>query len=189
MSLRTTLRTPRSHRPGRRAAAAAAAAVLALGLTACSDDSDDGADGTDSSEDSAVEENASDADGSEETGPLAAEPTDGLTDGDTINVTLTGLDTDQGYYLGICSAEDAAGGPPSCTGSRDDSAWIAADDEHRATDHYNAEGDAEVELSVHSTNEDHTLNCAGDDECVLKLFGDHEAGFDNVAELPLTFAD
>ena len=187
-----------SSRTGRRTAAVAAAAVLALGLTACSDSSEDSSDSSTSAETTesaggsaaaTPAENSSDASGSEENGPLSAEPTEGLADGDVINVTLTGLDTAQGYYLGICSAEDTAGGPPNCTGARDDSAWIAGDDEQRATDHFNAEGDARVELSVKATNEDHSLNCAGDDKCVLKLFGDHKAGFGNVAEVPVTFAD
>ncbi|HIW90629.1 MAG TPA: thiamine biosynthesis protein [Candidatus Corynebacterium avicola] len=177
----------------RRASALAAAAVLTLGVAACGDDDDsDGDDADDTAveqpaDDSEDADAADDSEGAEGADGLSADKTDDLSDGDTITVTLSDLDTEQGYYLGICAAEGAAGGPPSCTGARDDSAWVAAEDEQRATDHYDAEGNAEVELNVASTSEDGSLDCTTD-ECVLKLFGDHQAGFGDVADLPVTFA-
>lgn len=195
MALRLT-RPTGSARPVRRAAALTAAAVLTLGVAACSDDDSDS---DDTADDTAVEQtddaddtesddaDDTEADGAgEESDELSADKTDGLSDGDTITVNLTDLDTDQGYYLGICGAEGEAGGPPTCTGARDDSAWITAEGEEGATDHFDAEGNAEVELSAKATSEDGALDCTTDD-CVLKLFGDHKSGFGDVAEIPVTF--
>lgn len=184
MSIRLA-RTTGTARPVRRAAALAAAAVLTLGVAACGDDDDSDDDAAD---DTAVEQPADD-DGDDvgDVDGMSAEKTDDLADGDTITVTLTDLDTDQGYYLGICAAEGAAGGPPTCTGGREDSAWIAAEGEERATDHFDAEGNAEVELDVKATSEDGSLDCTTD-SCVVKLFGDHQSGFGDVAELPVSFA-
>lgn len=194
MSIRLT-RTTGTARPVRRAAALAAAAVLTLGVAACGDDDDSDDDAAD---DTAVEQpadddadEADDTDDGDDVGDvdgMSADKTDDLADGDTITVTLTDLDTDQGYYLGICAAEGAAGGPPTCTGGREDSAWIAAEGEERATDHFDAEGNAEVELDVKATSEDGSLDCTTD-SCVVKLFGDHQSGFGDVAELPVSFAN
>ncbi len=197
MSIRLT-RTTGTARPVRRAAALAAAAVLTLGVAACGDDDDSDDDAAD---DTAVEQPADDdADEADDTDDgdddgddvgdvdgMSADKTDDLADGDTITVTLTDLDTDQGYYLGICAAEGAAGGPPTCTGGHEDSAWIAAEGEERATDHFDAEGNTEVELDVKATSEDGSLDCTTD-SCVVKLFGDHQSGFGDVAELPVSFA-
>lgn len=199
-----TLRSPLV----RRAAAVAAAAVLSLGLAACSDDESpedaneraaQAAEEALSELNQEVEEDAADsADGSAEETPandpgepqITADKTQDLADGDTITVTVRGLDVEGGYYVGICKAgtgADAAGegGAPDCTGDREDSKWITAEGSDRGTDHVDADGDAEVELTVSEQGD--AVDCSTD-KCVLKIFGDHTNGFREVGEAPVSFA-
>lgn len=199
-----TLRSPLV----RRSAAVAAAAVLSLGLAACSDDESpedaneraaQAAEEALSELNQEVEEDAADsADGSAEETPandpgepqITADKTQDLADGDTITVTVRGLDVEGGYYVGICKAgtgADAAGegGAPDCTGDREDSKWITAEGSDRGTDHVDADGDAEVELTVSEQGD--AVDCSTD-KCVLKVFGDHTNGFREVGEAPVSFA-
>lgn len=199
-----TLRSPLV----RRAAAVAAAAVLSLGLAACSDDESpedaneraaQAAEEALSELNQEVEEDAADsADSSAEETPandpgepqITADKTQDLADGDTITVTVRGLDVEGGYYVGICKAgtgADAAGegGAPDCTGDREDSKWITAEGSDRGTDHVDADGDAEVELTVSEQGD--AVDCSTD-KCVLKIFGDHTNGFREVGEAPVSFA-
>lgn len=199
-----TLRSPLV----RRAAAVAAAAVLSLGLAACSDDESpedaneraaQAAEEALSELNQEVEEDAADsADGSAEETPandpgepqITADKTQDLADGDTITVTVRGLDVEGGYYVGICKAgtgADAAGegGAPDCTGDREDSKWITAEGSDRGTDHVDADGDAEVELTVSEQGD--AVDCSTD-KCVLKVFGDHTNGFREVGDAPVSFA-
>jgi len=189
----------------RRTAATAAAALLAFGLAACSD-SKDSSDSTTSAAATSEKTSATASTAASETkAPVGAETTppndpgtpqisanktQDLADGDQIVVSIHGLDTSAGYYLGICKAGTGAdsagnGAPPECTGDRSSSKWIAGDAEQRATDHFDAEGNAEVTLTVASKGD--AVNCTVD-TCVLKLFGDHSNGFRNVGEAPITFA-
>lgn len=192
----------------RRAAAVAAAAVLSLGLAACSDDESpedaneraaQAAEEALSELNQEVEEDAADsADGSAEETPandpgepqITADKTQDLADGDTITVTVRGLDVEGGYYVGICKAgtgADAAGegGAPDCTGDREDSKWITAEGSDKGTDHVDADGNAEVELTVAEQGD--AVDCSTD-KCVLKVFGDHTNGFREVGDAPVSFA-
>lgn len=198
-----TLRSPLV----RRSAAVAAAAVLSLGLAACSDDESpedaneraaQAAEEALSELNQEVEEDAGSADDSAEETPandpgepqITADKTQDLADGDTITVTVRGLDVEGGYYVGICKAgtgADAAGEgeAPDCTGDREDSKWITAEGSDRGTDHVDADGDAEVELTVSEQGD--AVDCSTD-KCVLKIFGDHTNGFREVGEAPVSFA-
>lgn len=175
---------------------AAAALTLSLGLAACNDDEADNADNAadnaaettaattaeESSPATSESEDASAAQGDEK---IEAEGLDSLTDGEELTVNLSGLDTSKGYYLALCSADGAKEGPaPVCTGGMDGgSAWIAAEDNAQATDHFDAEGNATVELPIVARSE--KLDCTVD-ACDLKLFGDHQNGFQDVTEEPVT---
>lgn len=200
MSMPTTFRSTLT----RRSAAFAAAAVLALGLSACSsdDDPEDANAKASAQAEAAVselnEQAATETVRMPEETPandpgdpqISADKTQDLVDGDEITVTVRGLDTSAGYYLGICKAStgaDAAGegGAPDCTGDRSSSKWIAADSEERATDHFDADGNAEVTLTVAEKGD--AVDCSTD-ECVLKVFGDHMNGFRAVGDAPVSFA-
>lgn len=211
----TTLlsRTPRSSRSAlarlsalpRRGTALAAAAVLAFGLTACSSDDDDPTENSAAAQsdiDAALSElNTPDEDRSADTSngdtandpgapQITADRTVDLNDGDDIAVTVRHLDTSAGYYIGICKAAtgaDAAGEgtPPDCTGDRSSSKWVTAEDSDQGTDHFDAEGTAEVQLTVAEKGD--AVDCATD-KCTLKVFGDHQNGFRNVGDAPVTFA-
>jgi hypothetical protein len=188
----------------RRSAAVAAAAALSLGLTACSDDesSEDANERAAQAAEEALSElnqpeEDADADDAEDTPvndpgepQITADKTQDLSDGDTITVTVRGLDAEGGYYLGICKAgtgADAAGegGAPDCTGGREDSKWITAEGSDQGTDHVKADGTAEVELTVAEQGD--AVDCSTD-KCIIKVFGDHTNGFNAVAEAPVTFA-
>lgn len=119
---------------------------------------------------------------------IEAEPVNNLSDGDSIAVTLSGLDTDYGYYAAICAAEKTPGNPvPDCTGDRSSTPltqqWITNKD--GGTTPIAEDGTASFDLGVSSTGE--VANCTEQD-CVLKLFGDHTEGFEDIAEIPVTFA-
>ncbi|MGP9724917.1 neocarzinostatin apoprotein domain-containing protein [Corynebacterium sp. AOP40-9SA-29] len=187
MSLRTT-------RSLRGAAALAAAATLVLGVTACSDDSDssdsssttdasaaDGADSTDSA-DEAEDSGASD-------GALTVDKADDLSDGDSITVTLEGLDTANSYYVAIGTTDGSSADPATYAGSMQEWARVVPEGEEGGTATYDAEGNAEFDLTVQATNEDGSVDCTTD-SCSLKLITDHSSQppFEDVAAVPVTFA-
>lgn len=135
-------------------------------------------------------EGSADSEGSESASAptIEAEPVNNLSDGDSISVTLSGLDTDYGYYAAICAAEKTPGNPvPDCTGDRSSTPltqqWITNKD--GGTTPIAEDGTASFDLGVSSTGE--VANCTEQD-CVLKLFGDHTEGFEDIAEIPVTFA-
>lgn len=180
----------------RRASAVAAAAVLALGLTACS--SDDNPEDANAAAASAAEEairelNESTTTPANDPGTphISADKTQDLVDGEQITVTVHDLASSGGYYLSIYkegTGADSAGtgGAPDCTGDRSSSKWLTAEGSEKGTDHFDAEGTAEVTLTVAEKGD--AVDCATD-TCVLKVFGDHTNGFRAVAEAPVTFAD
>lgn len=181
MSLRTT-------RSLRGAAALAAAATLALGVTACSDDSDS-SDSTSSSDASATG-SAGDAEGSGAShGPLTVDKADDLSDGDTVTVTLKGLDTASSYYVAVGTTDGASADPGTYAGSMEDWARVIPEGEEGGTATYDAEGNAEFDLTVQATNEDGSVDCTTD-SCSLKLITDHSSQppFEDVAAVPVTFA-
>lgn len=117
-----------------------------------------------------------------------ANPVSDLKDGDTITVTVSGLDPESGYYAGICAADKTPGNPvPDCTGDRTEGArsqqWIT--NKPGGVTPIEADGTAKFDLAAGATGE--KVNCSEQD-CVLKLFGDHTEGFEDVAEVPVTFA-
>ena len=200
MTITLSLRSP----VARRSAAVAAAAVLGLGIAACSGDDDTPEDAnaraSEAAEQAVSELDQGTGEGSPDTPDtpagdpgdpqITADRTQDLADGDEITVTVRGLDTSAGYYLGICkvgTGADAAGegGAPDCTGDRSSSKWIAAASEQRATDHFDTDGNAEVTLTVAERGD--AVDCSVD-ECAIKVFGDHKNGFRAVGEAPVTFA-
>ncbi|APT85227.1 neocarzinostatin apoprotein domain-containing protein [Corynebacterium aquilae] len=117
---------------------------------------------------------------------LEASPATNLHDGDEITVTITGLDPKLGYYAAICAPERPAGSPvPLCTGGRGDAtaqAWIKAEG---GTATLNNDGSATATIAVSPVGDG--VNCHEQD-CVLKVFGDHTEGFKDVEQVPVIFA-
>ena len=119
---------------------------------------------------------------------MEAEPVNDLSEGDVISVDLSGLDPDYGYYAALCAAEKAPGNPvPDCTGDRSagtqSQQWITK--KSGGTTTIADDNTAHFELSVVPTGE--AVDCTQQD-CVLKLFGDHSEGFEDITEIPVTFA-
>lgn len=175
----------------RRAALLAIPAVAALPLlAACGADDEDGASETTSS---AAAQNTdansnSTADSTAGAVTMEAEPVNDLSEGDVISVDLSGLDPDYGYYAALCAAEKAPGNPvPDCTGDRSagtqSQQWITK--KSGGTTTIAGDNTAHFELTVAPTGE--AVDCTQQD-CVLKLFGDHSEGFEDVTEIPVTFA-
>lgn len=172
----------------RRSVLAVPAFVAVTALVACgSDDNNE-----------VVEETTTETTATEETNDEAAEapagdtgevsleaaPTEDLSDGDIVTVDLQGLDPSYGYYVGICGAERPEGSPaPECTGGRDgdSQAWLS----ERGTTQIPEDGTVTVELTASAEGEG--IDCRTD-ACVLKVFGDHTEGFEDVVEVPVTFA-
>lgn len=174
----------------RRAAFLAVPAVAALPLlAACGSDDPDGAaqDAANASETtSSAEAQETDAPAREVT--MEAEPVNDLSEGDVITVDLAGLDPDYGYYAALCAAEKAPCNPvPDCTGDRSagtqSQQWITK--KSGGTTTIADDNTAHFELSVVPTGE--AVDCT-QQECVLKLFGDHSEGFEDITEIPVTFA-
>ncbi|MFW9252712.1 neocarzinostatin apoprotein domain-containing protein [Corynebacterium amycolatum] len=174
----------------RRAAFLAIPAVAALPLLAAcgSDDADgaaqDAANASETTSSAETQETAGTA--GEET--MEAEPVNDLSEGDVISVDLSGLDPDYGYYAALCAAEKAPGNPvPDCTGDRSagtqSQQWITK--KSGGTTTIADDNTAHFELSVVPTGE--AVDCTQQD-CVLKLFGDHSEGFEDITEIPVTFA-
>lgn len=120
---------------------------------------------------------------------MEAEPVNDLQEGDVISVDLAGLDPDYGYYAALCAAENAPGNPvPDCTGDRSagtqSQQWVTT--KSGGTTPIAEDNTAHFELHVVPTGE--AVDCT-QQECVLKLFGDHTEGFEDVAEIPVTFAN
>lgn len=185
MTLRTT-------RPTRRAAALAATAVLALGLTACSSDSDDSAESTESTDSADATTTAADAasEGAASDGVLSVDKADGLTAGDTVKVTLDGLDTEQNYYVAVATTDGESSDPSTYAGEMKDWARVVPEGEEGGTATFDADGNAEFDLTVQATNEDGTVDCTTD-SCSLKLVTDHASTppFSDVASVPVSFEE
>lgn len=168
-----------------------ASCLLALGaLAGCSDSDSTAADSTATATQDSTTPANSEANQSSalDTGDInfEAEPVENLSDGDTINVTITGLNPNVGgYYTAICAAE-STNSVPDCTGSRDAGAatqhWISKKD--GATVALGDDGAVAFSLSAASSGEN--VDCA-EQECVLKLFGDHSEGFETVLDIPVRF--
>lgn len=114
-------------------------------------------------------------------------PSDNLAQGDVLTVELTGLDPEIGYYTGICAPQYREGNPvPDCTGDRTvqgTQAWITNKDGGTAT--ITPDGTAKFDLTVATQGE--AVNCL-EQECAVKIFGDHSEGFHQILDVPVTFA-
>lgn len=117
----------------------------------------------------------------------SASPVDGIGEGDHITVTAKGLNPDSGYYAAFCAKEHRAGKPvPDCTGDRSaqgTQTWIT--NKSGGTTPIAADGTADFELTAAPTGE--AVDCTKQ-ACVLKIFGDHSEGFEDVVDIPVTFA-
>ncbi len=177
----------------RAAVAVPAVALLTLAAACSSDDaSDEGATTAPETSETTSETTTSEttdaaASSALDTGNINIEvaPVDNLADGDVLSGTITGLNTEvAGYYLAICAAENA-NPVPDCTGDRNadpaNQLWITKKDGGTTE----LSDRVEFEISASSTGD--AVNCTEQD-CVLKLFGDHAEGFEDVVDVPVTFA-
>lgn len=109
-----------------------------------------------------------------------------IADGSEVTITLSGLDPAYGgYYLGFCGERPEGSPAPACTGDRTvpgTQAWLS----HRGgTQPVPENGEATVTLTAKAAGEG--VDCRTD-SCTLKVFGDHSEGFEDVVDVPVTFA-
>ncbi|MDO4928238.1 MAG: thiamine biosynthesis protein [Corynebacterium sp.] len=111
-----------------------------------------------------------------------------LTEGANLDVEVTGLNPDLGYYAAICAANGSEVTPtPYCTGSDydvDAQAWLR-NGEH-GTEPIAEDGTASFSITPRAIGED--VNCH-EEECVFMIFGDEHNGIGEVHEatVPVTF--
>lgn len=191
--------SPRITRARRALLAAPAIAAVAL-LAACS-----GGDGESATESSAggptsaatTESAAAPATSADAAATEAAEtsangvtakvsPGAEIADGSEVTITLSGLDPAYGgYYLGFCGERPEGSPAPACTGDRTvpgTQAWLS---NRGGTQPVPENGEATVTLTAKAAGED--VDCRTD-SCTLKVFGDHSEGFEDVVDVPVTFA-
>lgn len=184
----------------------AAATLLSLGvLTACStDNSGDNASQSNpnsaaSATNSATNDSGSTSAAADESSAapagttgekkveVTADPTENLMEGAKVKVKVAGLDPEKGYYGAICAKEKKGKKPvPDCTGERGKKGgqqWIS--NKPGATVPLAKNGEASFELMA--THKGKGVDCQ-QQTCVVKIFGDHTEGFEDVAEQPVTFA-
>lgn len=194
------MKTIRTARPRATTAIAALMALSLPLLAACSDDGSEEQASASSTTEAPASEAASGAPSTSATGSsddaeaagdgdvkITADPAENLADGQKISVKATGLDPEAGYYGAICAAESTPGKPmPDCTGERGEAGtqqWITQKDGGTAS--LSPAGETEFELTAKQKGQ--AVDCATQ-ECVLKIFGDHTEGFEDVADIPVTFA-
>ena len=191
--------SPRITRARRALLAAPAIAAVAL-LAACS-----GGDGESATESSAggptsaatTESTAAPATSADAAATEAAEtsangvtakvsPGAEIADGSEVTITLSGLDPAYGgYYLGFCGERPEGSPAPACTGDRTvpgTQAWLS---NRGGTQPVPENGEATVTLTAKAAGEG--VDCRTD-SCTLKVFGDHSEGFEDVVDVPVTFA-
>lgn len=109
-----------------------------------------------------------------------------IADGSEVTITLSGLDPAYGgYYLGFCGERPEGSPAPACTGDRTvpgTQAWLS---NRGGTQPVPENGEATVTLTAKATGEG--VDCRTD-SCTLKVFGDHSEGFEDVVDVPVTFA-
>ena len=196
--MKHTAATARAARTRRTLLAAPAIAAVAL-LAACSggdadtDAADATADGTaTSATDTAEATGAADAADAAEAEVSAngvtvkVSPAEDIADGSEITVTLSGLNPAYGgYYLGICGDRPEGSPAPACTGDRTvpgTQAWLS---NRGGTQPVPENGEASVTLTAMAAGEG--VDCHTD-SCTLKVFGDHSEGFEDIVDVPVTFA-
>lgn len=193
--------TARATRARRTLLAAPAIAAVAL-LAACSGgDADTDATGAaDGATTSAAEtattgaETSTGADTAESAGAEASangvtakvSPAENIADGAEVTITLSGLNPAYGgYYLGFCGDRPEGSPAPACTGDRTvpgTQAWLSNGGGSQPVPE---NGEATVTLTAKAAGED--IDCRTD-TCTLKVFGDHSEGFEDIVDVPVTFA-
>ena len=197
--MKHTAATARAARTRRTLFAAPAIAAVAL-LAACSggdadtDAADATADGTATSATDTAEAttettgaaDAAEAEVSANGVTVKVSPAEDIADGSEITVTLSGLNPAYGgYYLGICGDRPEGSPAPACTGDRTvpgTQAWLS---NRGGTQPVPENGEASVTLTAMAAGEG--VDCHTD-SCTLKVFGDHSEGFEDIVDVPVTFA-
>ncbi|MCU9519825.1 thiamine biosynthesis protein [Corynebacterium sp. ES2794-CONJ1] len=108
-----------------------------------------------------------------------------LTEGELVDVEITGLAAEAGYYTAICKTPTPDGAAPLCTGTLTDpntAAWLKGDDS--GTVKISDDGTATFTLTATAVGEG--VDCSTD-ACLLQVFGDHTEGFRPVAAIPVAF--
>lgn len=194
--MKHTAATARAARTRRTLLAAPAIAAVAL-LAACSggDADTDAADTATSATETAeattettdaATTNAAEAEVSANGVTVKVSPAEDIADGSEITVTLSGLNPAYGgYYLGICGDHPEGSPAPACTGDRTvpgTQAWLS---NRGGTQPVPENGEASVTLTAMAAGEG--VDCRTD-SCTLKVFGDHSEGFEDIVDVPVTFA-
>lgn len=194
--MKHTAATARAARTRRTLLAAPAIAAVAL-LTACSggDADTDAADTATSATETAeattettdaATTDAAEAEVSANGVTVKVSPAENIADGSEITVTLSGLNPAYGgYYLGICGDRPEGSPAPACTGDRTvpgTQAWLS---NRGGTQPVPENGEASVTLTAMAAGEG--VDCRTD-SCTLKVFGDHSEGFEDIVDVPVTFA-
>ncbi|OFU57942.1 hypothetical protein [Corynebacterium sp. HMSC11E11] len=194
--MKHTAATARAARARRTMLAAPTIAAVAL-LAACSggdadtDAADAPADGTttsttDTAEAATETAGATEAEVSANGVTVKVSPAEDIADGSEITVTLSGLNPAYGgYYLGICGDRPEGSPAPACTGDRTvpgTQAWLS---NRGGTQPVPENGEASVTLTAMAAGEG--VDCRTD-SCTLKVFGDHSEGFEDIVDVPVTFA-
>lgn len=194
--MKHTTATARASRTRRTLLAAPAIAAVAL-LAACSggDADTDAADTATSATETAeattettdaATTDAAEAEVSANGVTVKVSPAEDIADGSEITVTLSGLNPAYGgYYLGICGDRPEGSPAPACTGDRTvpgTQAWLS---NRGGTQPVPENGEASVTLTAMAAGED--VDCRTD-SCTLKVFGDHSEGFEDIVDVPVTFA-
>lgn len=194
--MKHTAATARAARTRRTLLAAPAIAAVAL-LAACSggDADTDAADTATSATETAeattettdaATTDAADAEVSANGVTVKVSPAEDIADGSEITVTLSGLNPAYGgYYLGVCGDRPEGSPAPACTGDRTvpgTQAWLS---NRGGTQPVPEKGEASVTLTAMAAGEG--VDCRTD-SCTLKVFGDHSEGFEDIVDVPVTFA-
>lgn len=194
--MKHTAATARAARTRRTLLAAPAIAAVAL-LAACSggDADTDAADTATSATETAeattettdaATTDAAEAEVSANGVTVKVSPAEDIADGSEITVTLSGLNPAYGgYYLGICGDRPEGSPAPACTGDRTvpgTQAWLS---NRGGTQPVPENGEASVTLTAMAAGEG--VDCRTD-SCTLKVFGDHSEGFEDIVDVPVTFA-
>ncbi|QGS34557.1 thiamine biosynthesis protein [Corynebacterium xerosis] len=113
-------------------------------------------------------------------------PVDGIVDGSEVTIELSGLNPAYGgYYLGFCGDRPEGSPAPACTGDRavpGTQAWLS---NRGGSQPVPGNGEATVTLTGKASGEG--VDCRAD-SCTLKVFGDHSEGFEDIVDVPVTFA-